>query len=114
MDKKISELVKFGQSFKLNKPIPEDLVTILAKDEEKQCAIRDKATQDAQSSGARSIGAPSQANANRGVPANVKPDASRNLAAATAAKAPVATVTQASSTAEGDSSNKGWLSRQCH
>ncbi|KAM6504527.1 hypothetical protein JOM56_001470 [Amanita muscaria] len=100
MDKKISELVKFGQSFKLNKPIPEDLVTILAKDEEKQRAIRDKATQDAQSSGARSIGAPSQANATRGVPANVKPDASRKLAAATAAKAPVATVTQASSTVQ--------------
>jgi hypothetical protein len=100
MDKKIAELVKFGQSFKLNKPIPEDLVNILAKDEEKQRAIREKATMDAQSNTARSIGAPSPANATRGVPANVKPEASRKLAAATAAKPPIAVVTQASSSAQ--------------
>jgi hypothetical protein len=46
-------------------------VPILAKDEEKQRAIRIKATLDAQSSQARTI---------RGVPPNVKPDASRKLA----------------------------------
>ncbi|KAF8330112.1 LsmAD domain-containing protein, partial [Amanita rubescens] len=81
MDKKTSELMKFGQSFKLNKPIPEDIVPILAKDEEKQRAIREKAILDAQSSQARSIGLPSPANATRGIPPNVKPDASRKLAA---------------------------------
>jgi hypothetical protein len=71
-------------------------VPILAKDEEKQRAIREKANIDAQSSQARSIGAPSPANATRGVPPNVKPDASRKLAAV--AKTPTAGVTQGSST----------------
>lgn len=56
MDKRMAELVKFSQSFKLNKPIPEDLVTILAKDEDKQKAIRDKSSKDATSSQARTIG----------------------------------------------------------
>ncbi|KAF8638303.1 hypothetical protein AX17_002323 [Amanita inopinata Kibby_2008] len=98
MDKKISELVKFGQSFKLNKPIPEDLVPILAKDEEKQRAIREKANEDAQSTQARSIGVPSLASATRGVPSNVKPEASRKLAAASsAAKNPNIGVAQVSS-----------------
>lgn len=68
---------------------------ILAKDEEKQRAIREKATLDAQSSQARSIGLPSPANATRGVPPNVKPDASRKLAAV--AKTPNAGVAQGSS-----------------
>jgi hypothetical protein len=40
----------------LNKPIPEDLVTILAKDEDKQKQIREKASRDAASAAARSIG----------------------------------------------------------
>ncbi|KAF9267767.1 hypothetical protein L218DRAFT_854692 [Marasmius fiardii PR-910] len=56
MDKRMAELVKFSQSFKLNKPIPEDLVTILAKDEDKQKQIREKASKDAASSQARQIG----------------------------------------------------------
>jgi len=56
MDKRMSELVKFSQSFKLNRPIPEDLVVILAKDEEKQKQIREKASRDAASAAARSIG----------------------------------------------------------
>jgi hypothetical protein len=43
----------------LNKPIPEDLVTILAKDEEKQKQIREKSTKDAESAQARTIGAQS-------------------------------------------------------
>jgi hypothetical protein len=42
--------------FQLNKPIPDDLVPILAKDEEKQKLIREKATKDAASSHARTIG----------------------------------------------------------
>ncbi|KAF8071968.1 hypothetical protein FPV67DRAFT_1483313 [Lyophyllum atratum] len=66
MDKRMAELVKFSQSFKLNKPIPDDLVPILAKDEEKQRAIREKATKDAASNQARSIGATAPANAARG------------------------------------------------
>ncbi|KZT00786.1 uncharacterized protein LAESUDRAFT_665282 [Laetiporus sulphureus 93-53] len=56
MDKRMAELVKFSKSFKLNKPIPEDLVPILAKDEEKQRQIREKSTKDAESSNARAIG----------------------------------------------------------
>jgi len=56
-DKRMAELLKFSQSFKLNKPIPEDLLTILAKDEEKQRAIVEKSAKDAVSSQARVIGA---------------------------------------------------------
>ncbi|KAG9315325.1 hypothetical protein JVU11DRAFT_4467 [Chiua virens] len=56
MDKRKAELLKFSQTFKLNKPIPDDLVPILAKGEDKQRQIREKATQDATSSTARSIG----------------------------------------------------------
>jgi hypothetical protein len=41
----------------LNKPIPDDLVKILAKDEDKQRAIIDKSTKDAVSTQARAIGA---------------------------------------------------------
>ncbi|KAG6873940.1 hypothetical protein C0995_008979 [Termitomyces sp. Mi166 len=67
MDKRMADLVKFSQSFKLNKPIPDDLVPILAKDEEKQRAIREKSTKDATSTQARSIGPPTPANAARGV-----------------------------------------------
>ncbi|KAL0061938.1 poly(A)-binding protein binding protein [Marasmius tenuissimus] len=66
MDKRMADLVKFSQSFKLNKPIPEDLVTILAKDEDKQKQIRDKSTKDANSSQARQIG---PASATQQVPA---------------------------------------------
>ncbi|KAI9566778.1 hypothetical protein HD554DRAFT_2173956 [Boletus coccyginus] len=57
MDKRKAELLKFSQTFKLNKPIPDDLVPILAKDEEKQRQIRERATQDATSATARTIGA---------------------------------------------------------
>lgn len=56
MDKRKAELLKFSQTFKLNKPIPDDLVPILAKDEEKQRQIREKASQDASSTTARAIG----------------------------------------------------------
>ncbi|EGN99245.1 hypothetical protein SERLA73DRAFT_160712 [Serpula lacrymans var. lacrymans S7.3] len=56
MDKRKAELLKFSQTFKLNKPIPDDLVPILAKDEDKQRQIRERATKDASSSQARSIG----------------------------------------------------------
>jgi hypothetical protein len=41
----------------LNKPIPDDLVKILAKDEDKQRAIVEKSTKDAASTQARAIGA---------------------------------------------------------
>lgn len=56
-DKRMAELLKFSQNFKLNKPIPDDLVKIIAKDEEKQRAIVEKSTKDAASAQARSIGA---------------------------------------------------------
>ena len=56
MDKRLSDLVNFSKSFKLNKPIPEDLVPILAKDEDKQRAIKEKSTRDAEDARARAIG----------------------------------------------------------
>ncbi|KAL0955014.1 hypothetical protein HGRIS_003935 [Hohenbuehelia grisea] len=59
MDRRMAELVKFSRDFKLNKPIPDDLVPILAKDEDKQKAIREKASKDASSSQARAIGSSS-------------------------------------------------------
>lgn len=73
MDKRMAELVKFSQSFKLNKPIPDDLVPILAKDEDKQKAIREKAEKDAASVQARAIGASTPSIASRGVLAGGKP-----------------------------------------
>ncbi|KAI0250212.1 hypothetical protein BJV78DRAFT_1283349 [Lactifluus subvellereus] len=56
-DKRMAELLKFSQNFKLNKPIPDDLVKILAKNEEKQRAIIEKSAKDAASTQARAIGA---------------------------------------------------------
>ncbi|KIM56940.1 hypothetical protein SCLCIDRAFT_17102 [Scleroderma citrinum Foug A] len=56
MDKRKADLVKFSQTFKLNKPIPDDLVPILAKDTGKQQQIREKTSRDASSSCARAIG----------------------------------------------------------
>ncbi|TRM64619.1 hypothetical protein BD626DRAFT_492463 [Schizophyllum amplum] len=97
MDKKMAELVKFSQSFKLNKPMPDDLVNILAKDEEKQKAIREKATKDAAAANARSIGPSSTATqtAAPGVPRSVLPPPSNKLKASVAspkaAAAPPAT-----------------------
>jgi PAB1-binding protein PBP1 len=67
MDKRMAELVKFSKDFKLNKPIPEDLVPILAKDEGKQQAIKEKASKDAASSQARAIGASNPTTASRGL-----------------------------------------------
>ncbi|KAF5359437.1 hypothetical protein D9756_003474 [Leucocoprinus leucothites] len=67
MDKRMAELVKFSQNFKLNKPIPDDLVPILAKDEDKQRAIKEKAKKDAESNSARAIGASTAVTASRGV-----------------------------------------------
>ncbi|KAF9533809.1 hypothetical protein CPB83DRAFT_844552 [Crepidotus variabilis] len=92
MDKRMAELVKFSQSFKLNKPIPDDLVPILAKDEEKQKLIKEKAKTDAISSHARAIGPSTPATASRGVavagakiskpvPTSMKPNAGTTMAA---------------------------------
>ncbi|GJE88624.1 PAB1-binding protein-like protein [Phanerochaete sordida] len=73
MDKRMADLVKFSKSFKLNKPVPEDLVPILAKDEEKQKQIREKSNKDAESSQARTIG-PSNLTAATGTP-TIQPSA---------------------------------------
>jgi hypothetical protein len=86
MDKRMAELVKFSLNFKvlqtlshvpwvlnpiyfhqLNKPIPDDLVPILAKDEEKQQRIKEKSLLDANATTARAIGASTPATASRGV-----------------------------------------------
>lgn len=60
-DKRMADFLKFSQNFKLKKPIPDDLVPILAKDEDKQRLIREKTTQDASSDSARAIGQTSSA-----------------------------------------------------
>ncbi|KAI0322616.1 hypothetical protein OF83DRAFT_1093168 [Amylostereum chailletii] len=78
-EKRMADLMKFSQSFKLNKPIPDDLVNILAKDEEKQKAIKEKSAQDAASAQARAIGvtgALSNAPAPSGAQQKVAPSAS--------------------------------------
>ncbi|KAJ6531780.1 hypothetical protein B0H19DRAFT_1188535 [Mycena capillaripes] len=88
MDKRMADLVKFSQSFKLNKPIPDDLVPILAKDEEKQRAIKEKSTKDAASAQARNIGASSSPSTVPGAPrggpplaAKISPDSGRKPSA---------------------------------
>ncbi|KAH9850336.1 hypothetical protein C2E23DRAFT_322598 [Lenzites betulinus] len=71
MDKRLSDLVSFSKNFKLNKPIPDDLVPILAKDEDKQRLIKEKTVRDAEDQRARSIGVSSTLTAApvaRGVP----------------------------------------------
>lgn len=45
---KLIELKKFGETFKLSTPVPKDLISIIAKDPEKQKIIQEKAIQDAQ------------------------------------------------------------------
>ncbi|KAJ7274423.1 hypothetical protein B0H12DRAFT_1228157 [Mycena haematopus] len=94
MDKRMADLVKFSQSFKLNKPIPDDLVPILAKDEEKQRAIKEKSTIDAASAQARNIGASSSSSTVPGAPrgglplaAKISPDSGRKPSAPPAGKA---------------------------
>ncbi|KAJ7494722.1 hypothetical protein B0H11DRAFT_915071 [Mycena galericulata] len=93
MDKRMADLVKFSKSFKLNKPIPDDLVPILAKDEEKQRAIKEKSTRDAASGQARNIGASSSPSTAPGAPrggpplaTKIAPDAGRKPSAPSGAK----------------------------
>lgn len=56
-DNRIADLLKFSQEFKLNRPIPTDLLPILSKDEKKQHAIAERSKTEAESSNARAIGA---------------------------------------------------------
>ncbi|EIN04841.1 hypothetical protein PUNSTDRAFT_47123 [Punctularia strigosozonata HHB-11173 SS5] len=97
MDKRMAELVKFSKNFKLNKPIPEDLVPILAKDEEKQKQIKEKSAEDAASAKARTIATASAPGAPAGVtpspshqvvPTQAKTPAPSNSAAKNGAAAP--------------------------
>ena len=67
MDKRLTDLVNFSKSFKLNKPIPDDLVPILAKDEDKQRLIKEKSSKDAEDARARTIGVSSTIAAAPGV-----------------------------------------------
>ncbi|KAJ7284976.1 hypothetical protein C8J57DRAFT_1709285 [Mycena rebaudengoi] len=97
MDKRMADLVKFSQSFKLNKPIPDDLVPILAKDEDKQRAIKEKSTRDAASGQARNIGASSSPSTVPGAPrggpalgAKISPDSGRKPVPAAKANPPAA------------------------
>ena len=85
MDKRLSDLVNFSKSFKLNKPIPDDLVPILAKDEDKQRQIKEKSTRDAEDAKARTIGVSTTiaaAPGARAVPVPSKGDTSRAAPAA--------------------------------
>ncbi|KAI9060667.1 hypothetical protein FKP32DRAFT_1605462 [Trametes sanguinea] len=100
MDKRLSDLVNFSKSFKLNKPIPDDLVPILAKDEEKQKLIKEKTVRDAEDQRARAIGVSSTLTAAplaRAVPpsAGIAPSASKP-GAETARQMPVAKATASS------------------
>lgn len=55
---KLNDLKKFAENFKLHTPVPKDLVPILAKDEDKQQAIIQKAAKNAEEPAPKS--APSQ------------------------------------------------------
>jgi hypothetical protein len=82
----------------LNQTIPDDLVPILAKDENKQREIREKASQDAASGSARAIGVtatlnPSPSASRVPIPTSAKITAARAkqpVVAPAATKAPVA------------------------
>ncbi|KAG8680407.1 hypothetical protein FRC09_018271, partial [Ceratobasidium sp. 395] len=76
-EKRMAELVAFSQTFKLNKPIPKDLVPILTKDSEKAKAIVEKSSQDAASARARNIGGSSTT-----INANANPAGAPNAAGA--------------------------------
>ncbi|KIJ62803.1 hypothetical protein HYDPIDRAFT_93541 [Hydnomerulius pinastri MD-312] len=108
MDKRKAELLKFSQTFKLNKPIPDDLVPILAKDEEKQRQIREKASQDAASTSARSIGTTATLNPSPSasrmpqvpISAKVAPETARKPAPSANASARTPAPTASTSTAK--------------
>ncbi|KAG9085158.1 hypothetical protein FS749_004649 [Ceratobasidium sp. UAMH 11750] len=97
-EKRMAELVAFSQTFKLNKPIPKDLVPILTKDSEKAKAIVEKSSLDAASARARNIGGPNttvNANANPGgtpnptaLPASSSSGALKKAAPASGTKVP--------------------------
>lgn len=81
----------------MNQTIPDDLVVILAKDEDKQRQIREKASQDAASGSARAIGvtttlSPSPSASRMPVSTTAKINAARTKAAVvpTVTKAPIA------------------------
>ncbi|KAG8690731.1 hypothetical protein FRC11_009476 [Ceratobasidium sp. 423] len=89
-EKRMAELVAFSQNFKLNKPIPKDLVSILTKDSEKAKQIVEKSSADAASAKARQIGGPQVASGQllKKPAVSVNPNPSPNPSATGAAKAP--------------------------
>ncbi|KAF7312280.1 LsmAD domain-containing protein [Mycena indigotica] len=80
MDKRMADLVKFSESFKLNKPIPDDLVPILTKDADKQRQIKEKSTKDANAPHARNIGASSSSTTAPGAPRGAAPALAAKIA----------------------------------
>nr|GAT60766.1 predicted protein [Mycena chlorophos] len=80
MDKRVADLVKFSESFKLNKPIPDDLVPILTKDADKQRQIKEKSTKDAAAPHARNIGASSSSTTVPGAPRGTAPALAAKIA----------------------------------
>ncbi|CAE6473507.1 unnamed protein product [Rhizoctonia solani] len=89
-EKRMAELVAFSQNFKLNKPIPKDLVSILTKDSEKAKAIVEKSSADAASAKARQIGGAQVASGQllKKPAVSVNPNPSPNPSATGAGKAP--------------------------
>jgi hypothetical protein len=65
-ESKLNELRNFSQSFKLDTPVPPDIVTIIAKDPLKQKEIQEKALRDVQELAATKA---AQAQKDRGAPA---------------------------------------------
>ncbi|KZP23766.1 hypothetical protein FIBSPDRAFT_918970 [Athelia psychrophila] len=106
MDKRMAELKKFSLDFKLNKPIPDDLVPILAKDEEKQKQIREKASKDASTTGARTIGINSVLNP---TPNNNRPVVVTTQQKPAAAKASDKETAKVSATRPADAMRKGGI-----
>ncbi|KAH7106273.1 hypothetical protein BKA62DRAFT_686521 [Auriculariales sp. MPI-PUGE-AT-0066] len=89
-DKRVADLVNFSKTFKLGKPIPEDLVPILAKDEEKQKLIREKSVADASANTARSIGPTSTTGTNPNGTPVLAPTTSTNANNSTSTRKPAA------------------------
>lgn len=76
---KLNDLRKFSQNFKLNTPVPQDLVPILAKDESKQQLIVEKArraVEELKTQPAKPVTAPVDPKAQASRPAASKPDSS--------------------------------------
>ncbi|CAK7230378.1 poly(A)-binding protein binding protein [Sporothrix curviconia] len=98
---KLQELRRFADSFKLSTPVPKDLISIIAKDPEKQRQIQEKALQNAEELAKTKADTSSAArgSTSSGSSAKVPPSASQSaIPAAGAASAGFSNTTTTSST----------------